>query len=67
MPRSGSAEYGAHASFLPTPFVPGFDPFFHVSAPNSPGCGTRLNFQSCFPVRMSKPRIVPGTLCARMG
>ena len=38
------------------------DPFFHVSAPNSPGCGIRLNFQSCLPVLMSNPRIQPGRL-----
>ena len=37
--------------------VPIFVPFFHVSAPNSPGCGTRLNFHSCLPVWTSKPRM----------
>jgi hypothetical protein len=30
IPSSGSAEYVAHASFLPTPSVPIFEPFFQV-------------------------------------
>ena len=29
--------------------------------------GSRLNFQSCLPVRTSKPRTNPGMLCARIG
>ena len=38
-----------------------------AAAPNSPGCGTRLNFQSCLPVRTSKPRMKPGMLRRRLG
>src|SRR5262249_21231816 len=55
-PASSSTLICVHTPVLPLSF---HDPFSHVSLPNSPGRGTRLNDHSSLPVRASKARATP--------
>src|SRR5438067_2977247 len=56
-PRRSSSVIGGHTLVCP---VIAHESFFHVSLPNSPGCGIVWNDQAILPVCASYARTSPG-------